>query len=286
MRRMTDGHETALAAGLYLVATPIGAARDITLRALDVLTSADVLVAEDTRNLKKLCDIHGIKLGGRPLIAYHDHSGPGLRDKLAAMVAQGQSVAYASDAGTPLIADPGFALAARIRETGGKVVAAPGPSALLAALSVAGLPTDRFLFLGFLPPANAARTKTLQQISATPATLVFYETARRSPQMLTSCLEVLGDRPAALCRELTKKFEEVRRGPLSQLIAGCKTDPLRGEVVVLIDRDRSEADPAMVEKALLDALKTMSVKDASRHVSDTLGIARRDAYQLALSLGE
>lgn len=274
-----------LAPGLYLVATPIGAARDITLRALDVLRDADMLAAEDTRVLRHLMEIHGIPLGGRTLISYHDHNGERARPGILAALAAGKSVAYASDAGTPLVADPGYALAREARAAGHMVTTAPGPSAALAALSLSGLPTDRFLFAGFLPAAAGARTRTLDELGRTPATLVFFETARRCSVTIREILSRLGDREAALCRELTKRFEEVRQGRLSELLEGIERDPPRGEIVLVIDRDRREAGADDIEAALLEALETMSVKDAAKVVSESVGAPRRDVYQMALRLG-
>ncbi|PZX18395.1 16S rRNA (cytidine1402-2'-O)-methyltransferase [Palleronia aestuarii] len=274
-----------LAPGLYLVATPIGSARDITLRALDILASADVLAAEDTRTLRKLMEIHGIALGDRKILAYHDHNGAAMRPRIRALVEEGLSVAYASDAGTPLVADPGFQLARELGAAGLPVTTAPGASAALAALSLAGLPTDRFLFAGFLPPTDAARARALEDLASVPATLIFFEAPKRVLRTLKGLREVLGDRDAALCRELTKRFEEVRRGRLSELVAGCEADPPRGEIVLVIDRDRAGADEGRVETALREALKTMRVKDAAQAVSDAYRVPRRDVYQLALSFG-
>ncbi|SHJ21927.1 16S rRNA (cytidine1402-2'-O)-methyltransferase [Palleronia salina] len=270
--------------GLHLVATPIGTARDITLRALDTLRAADMLLAEDTRTLRKLMEIHGIPLAGRPLWSYHDHNGARVRPKVLEALAEGRSVAFASDAGTPMVADPGFDLARAATEAGHKVTAVPGPSAPLVALSLAGLPTDRFLFAGFLPPAQGARDTALRDLAGVPATLVFFETAKRSLPMLNHCVAILGDRDAAICRELTKKFEEVRRGRLSDLIAGCEDDPLRGEVVVVIDRARDTADAEDVEDAMRRALETMRVKEAANTVAEAFALKKRDAYQLALRL--
>ena len=272
--------------GLYVVATPIGSARDITLRALDVLAAADVIAAEDTRRARKLMSIHGIALDGRPVIPYHDHNGSAQRPKLMSMIADGKIVAYVSDAGTPLVADPGFALARDAALEGHKVHAVPGPSALLAALVVAGLPTDRFLFAGFLPPTKSAREKALAELANVPASLVFFETARRYSEMVHSCVQVLGGtRQAAMCRELTKKFEEVRRGTLSDLAQGADDDPPKGEIVVVVDRGRDKAGPEDRDRMLGEALQTMTVKDAARHVAEALGLPRRDVYQAALQLG-
>lgn len=226
-----------LAPGLYMVATPIGAARDITLRALDILATADVLAAEDTRTLRHLMKLHGLSPGDRPLVAYHDHNGPRMRPRLIAALAEGKSVAYASEAGTPLIADPGYQLTRAAIEAGHRVFSAPGPSAVLAALTVSGLPTDRFVFAGFAPPQAGARKRFLTELAEIPATVVLYESPKRVHRILGELAESLGkDRKAALCRELTKRFEEVRRGTLADLLEGLGDDAVRGEVVILIDR--------------------------------------------------
>ncbi len=279
-----DG-EGGLLPGLHVVATPIGAARDITLRALDVLRTADVLAAEDTRNTRRLLEIHGIALNGRKLLPYHDHNGPAQRPKILALLEAGRSVAYVSDAGTPLVADPGFVLARAAIEAGHRVHAAPGPSAVLAALVVSGLPSDRFLFAGFLPAAAGARDGVLRELRDVPATLVLFETARRCGESLGAMAAILGaDRRAALCRELTKRFEEVRRGTLAELAQGVADDPPRGEVVLVIDRGTREADPAARDEMLAEAMRTMTVKDAARHVSEALSLPRREVYQAALAL--
>ncbi|MBK0327112.1 16S rRNA (cytidine(1402)-2'-O)-methyltransferase [Rhodobacteraceae bacterium F11138] len=280
--------KTRLAPGLYFVATPIGAARDITLRALDVLASADVIAAEDTRSLRHLMDIHGIPLEGRPLLSYHDHSGQNARKRLLEALEQGQSVAYASEAGMPLIADPGYDLSRDASAAGFQVTAAPGPSAVLTALTLAGLPTDAFFFAGFLPNATTARKTRLEMLRAVPGTLVFYESPKRIAASLSDMAQVLGgDRPAALCRELTKKFEEVRRGTLTELAETLARDRVRGEIVLVVDRARSEVvKDSDIEADLKAALVDNSVRDAADMVSGVHGISRRKAYQLALKLAK
>ena len=271
--------------GLYLVATPIGNARDITLRTLDILRGADVLAAEDTRSLRRLMEIHGIPLGERPLVAYHDHNGARARPRLLAALEAGQSVAYASEAGTPMISDPGFDLARAAQEAGFAVTSAPGASAAITALTLAGLPTDRFLFAGFLPNAAGARKKALRDLAGVGATLVFYESPKRLEAMLRDSQEVLGDRPAAVCRELTKKFEEVRRGNLSELASHFAANPARGEIVVLIGKgDSMSVREIDIESEVRTALATMSVRDAADMVSARLGVKRRPVYQLAMRL--
>lgn len=283
--KMNHALSGPLAPGLYMVATPIGAARDITLRALDILATADVLAAEDTRTLRHLMELHGLSPGDRPLLAYHDHNGPRMRPRLMAALAEGKSVAYASEAGTPLIADPGYQLTRAAIEAGHKVLSAPGPSAVLAALMVSGLPTDRFLFAGFAPPQAGARKRFLAELAEIPATLVLYESPKRVHRILGELAESLGkDRKAALCRELTKRFEEVRRGTLADLLEGLGDDAVRGEVVILIDRARGAPDSgAALEAALTEALKTLSRKDAVAMIAADLGLPRRVVYQVALA---
>lgn len=279
-----SGKDT-LSPGLYFVATPIGNARDITLRALDILASADVLAAEDTRRLRQLMEIHGISPNGRKILAYHDHNGPKARPALIQALKDGKSVAYASDAGTPLVADPGFALARDAIAQGQNVLAAPGASAVLAALAVSGLPSDRFTFAGFLPSAPGARARALEDLGDAPGTLIFYESPKRIAAMLAEACRILGpDRPAVMARELTKKFEETRRGSLTELCESIEKDPPRGEIVVLIAPGEKTVDPAMVEQALRDALETQKLKDAARDVAERFGLSRRHVYQMGLSL--
>ncbi len=270
--------------GLYLVATPIGTARDITLRALDILASANVLAAEDTRTLRRLLEIHGIPIGGRPLIAYHDHNGESARPRLLAMIGEGRSVAYTSEAGTPLVSDPGFRLARLAKANGLAVTAAPGPSAVLAALTVSGLATDRFLFAGFPPTAKGARGEWLQELKLVPATLVVFESPRRIQRLLSEMAGAFGERDAALCRELTKRFEEVVTGSLGDLATMTVEREPRGEVVVVVGRGNDDGQAADLETALGLALADLSVRDASEAVASALGLPRRQVYQEALRL--
>lgn len=287
---MTEGGGKVLPprrAVLYMVATPIGNARDITLRALDVLAAADVLAAEDTRSARRLMEIHGIALGDRPLLAYHDHNGPAVRPRLLAALAGGRSVAYVSDAGTPMVADPGFVLAREAIAAGLPVEAVPGASAVLAALTVSGLPTDRFLFAGFAPPQSGARRGFLQELRDVPATLVLYETPRRLKAFLNDAADILGpERQAAVCRELTKRFEDVRRMTLGELAGAAEGFVVKGECVVVVDRAApgSAMEPAEVEARLAAALETASFKDAVREVAEATGLPRREVYQLGLAL--
>jgi 16S rRNA (cytidine1402-2'-O)-methyltransferase len=280
------GEAPPLGPGLYLVATPIGNARDITLRALDVLARADVLAAEDTRNTRRLLEIHGIRRSGR-ILPYHDHNGAAQRPRLLAALADGRSVALVSDAGTPLVADPGYRLAREAMAAGHAVTAVPGASALLAALSVAGLPTDRFLFAGFPPPRGSPRRRSLAELAQVPATLVFYESPRRLAASLADMAAVFGaGRPAAVCRELTKRFEETRRdglGALAGHYAGAG-EP-KGEVVVLVGPPLApEAPVEALDAALAAALESQSVRDAAAEVAAALGMPRRQVYARALEL--
>jgi 16S rRNA (cytidine1402-2'-O)-methyltransferase len=283
---MTAANRVNLASGLYFIATPIGTARDITLRALDILTSADVLAAEDTRTLRRLMDIHGIALDGRQMVAYHDHNGASARPKLLRALADGKSVAYASEAGTPLVADPGYQLGRAVTEAGYMVTAAPGPSAVLAALSVSGLATDAFFFAGFAPTSKGQRQTFLRSLAEVPGTLVFYESPKRVHKMLGDLVEVYGEtRDAVVARELTKKFEEVRRGTLAELVAELDGVSLKGEVVVLVARGEVSAfDEKDTDILLKEAMATGSLKDAVAQVVTTTGQPRRQVYQAALRL--
>lgn len=274
----------AIPPGLHFVSTPIGAARDITLRALDVLAGADVLVAEDTRTLRHLMEIHGLAVGGRPLISYHDHSGGAVLPRLIAALQEGKSVAYASEAGTPLISDPGFELARAVVAEGLPISAAPGPCAAICALTVSGLPTDRFLFAGFAPVTQSARRSFLEGLKPVQATLIFYESPKRVHALLADMVQSLGGaRQAVVCRELTKKFEELSRGTLAELSAAFAERTPKGEIVVLVDRGKAEvADAETLEAALEKAMTEMSMKDAAAVVAEAFGLPRREVYQLAL----
>ena len=280
---MTDA--APLPPGLYLVSTPIGAARDITLRALDILGTAEVLAAEDTRSLRHLMQIHAIAPGPRPMLAYHDHNGARMRPKLLAALAEGRSVAYASEAGTPLVADPGFQLVRAAVAAGHAVHAAPGASAVLAALAVAGLPTDRFAFLGFAPAQAGARANFLAEAAAIPATCVFYESPRRLARLLAEMVPIFGEgRAAVVCRELTKRHEEVIRGTLGELATDLAGREVKGEIVVLTDRPGAVAVAAGDLDAALDAaLAGESLRAAVDRVASELGLPRRQVYQAALA---
>lgn len=277
---------SALEPALYLVATPIGAAGDITLRALDVLRRADVIAAEDTRTLRKLLDIHGVPLAGRSVMAYHDHNAAGMRDRLVAMLADGKSIACVSEAGTPLVSDPGYDLVKAAATAGLPVRTAPGASALLAALCVSGLPTDRFLFAGFPPAKGAARKTWLAEVSQARSTFVLYESPRRAAATLKVLATLCGpDRPAALCRELTKKFEETLRGSLAEVLAEVESrESLKGEVVLVVGPQSNSPEDIDLDDLLSAAMDRLSVKDAVAEVTQVTGLPKRDVYQRALQL--
>jgi 16S rRNA (cytidine1402-2'-O)-methyltransferase len=273
-----------LAPGLYLVATPIGNLRDVSLRALEILAAADVIACEDTRVTRKLLSHYGI---ATPLTPYHDHNAATARPKLIARLAEGARVALVSDAGTPLVSDPGYRLVRAAQAAGHPVTAAPGASAVLAALSLAGLPTDRFFFEGFLPAKEAARRARIAALARIPATLVLFETGPRLAAALADLAAGFGDREAAICRELTKLHEEVRRGSLSELAHAYRELPEpRGEIVI-VTAPPPEQQPAGAEEVdalLRNALERLSVKDAVDEVAGVSGQPRRDVYRRALAL--
>ena len=270
--------------GLYLVATPIGNLRDVSLRALEILAAADVIACEDTRVTRKLTAHYGI---ATPLTPYHDHNAATALPKLMARLAEGASVALVSDAGTPLVSDPGYRLVRAAQAAGHPVTAAPGASAVLAALAVAGLPTDRFFFEGFLPAKEAARRSRIAALAAIPATLLLFETGPRLAAALADLAAGLGDRAAAVCRELTKLHEEVRRGTLDALAqAYAQLPEPRGEIVVVVapPADPEPAGAEEVDGMLRDALARLSVKDAVEEVAGLSGQPRREVYRRALAL--
>ena len=276
----------ALATGLHLVATPIGNLRDITIRALETLAAADVIACEDTRITRRLLDHYGI---ATPLTPYHEHNAAAARPKLLARLAAGQAVALVSDAGTPLVSDPGFKLVRAAREAGYPVIAAPGASALLTALTSSGLPTDRFFFEGFLPAKDGQRKARIAEVAQVAATLILYEGGARVARTLAALAEGLGPRQAAVCRELTKLHEEVRRGTLAELAEHYATDAeTRGEFTIVIDppADAAPPDADTVDALLRRALQNGSVKDAVSDVAAATGLPRRAVYQRALALGE
>ncbi len=287
----------SLAAGLYLVATPIGNLADITLRALDTLARADVIACEDQRVTRKLLDAHGIVLRGttrgaaktvtRALVSYHDHNAHEMRPRMIERMRQGQAVALVSDAGTPLVSDPGYKLVRAAVREGLAVTTIPGASAPLAALTLSGLPSDRFLFAGFLPSRRSARRSELAALSAIPATLLFLESARRLADSLADMAAVLGARDGAVARELTKLFEEVRRGHLADLAAHyAASGPPKGEVVVAVGPPEAAAPPSgeALDRLLRQALGSESLRDAASLVSRETGLPKRQVYNRALAL--
>jgi 16S rRNA (cytidine1402-2'-O)-methyltransferase len=271
-----------LVAGLYVAATPIGNARDITLRALDVLAGCDVIAAEDTRVTAKLLAIHGI---ARPLIAYNDHNATRERPGLLRRVRDGGRVVLVSDAGTPLVSDPGFKLVREAIAEGLPVFALPGASAPLTALILAGLPSDRFLFAGFLPSRAGERCSVLEELKTVRASLIFFESAQRLAESLAAMAQILGPRPAAVGRELTKFHEEIRRGGLAELAAHyAGTSPPRGEVTLVIGPPHEAvADFAKIDAALDAALPFMPVKAAAEMIAGLLDAPRRPIYERALA---
>ncbi len=272
-----------LAAGLYILATPIGNAADISLRALETLKTCDVIAAEDTRVTSKLLAIHGIS---RPLIPYNDHNGPQMRPKILGRLAQGERVVLVSDAGTPLVSDPGYKLVREAIAAGANVIALPGPSAVLTALSLSGLPSDRFLFAGFLSARSGERQAALEELKGIKATLIFFESAQRLAESLAALAQMLGDRPAAVARELTKLHEEVRRGSLSELAAHYeKAGAPKGEVTLLVAGPQDAApDTAKIDAALKAALAFMPVKAAADMIAGLTDGSRKQIYARALEL--
>jgi 16S rRNA (cytidine1402-2'-O)-methyltransferase len=274
-----------LAPGLHVVATPIGNLRDVTLRALETLAAADLIACEDTRVTRRLVDHYGIKT---ELTRYDDHNAEMARPRLLAALAAGQSVALASDAGTPLISDPGYRLVRAAHAAGHRVSAAPGASAVMMALTVAGLPTDRFLFDGFLPAKGGPRRARIAALKAIPATLVLFETAPRLKAALADLADTLGPRPAAVCRELTKIHEEVDRDDLGGLARRyAQAPPPRGEIVLVVAPPADDAAVFTLETVdawLRQELSCRSVKDAVEDVAARSGRPRREIYRRALVL--
>jgi 16S rRNA (cytidine1402-2'-O)-methyltransferase len=284
--RSKPAAQSALAPGLYLVATPIGNLADISLREIEVLGSANLVACEDTRTTRKLLTAHGI---AAKLTAYHEHNAARALPKLMERLECGEAVALVSDAGTPLISDPGYRLVAAAAEAGIAVTAVPGASAALAALIVSGLPSDRYFFAGFLPNKSAARRRALAELAPVPASLTIYESARRLPAALADMAEVLGPRPAAVARELTKLHEEVRRGTLSELAEHYRSaGPPKGEVVVVIGPPDPNAetgpDAETLDAQLRAALGHDSLRDAVAAVAEATGLPRKQVYARALEL--
>ena len=272
--------------GLYFVATPIGAARDITLRAMDVLRDADVLVAEDTRSLRKLMDIHSIPLRGRKIISYNDHNGSSKRPLILSEIALGKSVSYSSEAGSPLVADPGYQLGREVTNSGYKVVTVPGACAVIAALTVSGLPTNQFFYAGFLPNSKSARQKFLKLVENIPGTLVFYESPKRLNKALIDMLFILGpERPVVIARELTKKFEETIRSTLGEINEKIEGRSIKGEIVILLGKKPETIfNLEDLHKILLVELRKNSLKDSVLKVAMRTGVARSLVYKAALEI--
>lgn len=270
--------------GLYLVATPVGNLGDITLRALDVLSAADLIVCEDTRVTGKLLAYYGIK---KPLLPYNDHNADQQRSGILSKLQSGQTVAMVSDAGTPLISDPGFKLVRTCVESGLYVTALPGANSVLTALQLSALPSESFCFAGFLPPKEAARRAMLKNWKDVPATLIFFETAPRLDKALADLLHILGDRQVAVTRELTKLYEEVKRASLSEALELYKDNPPKGEIVLVVGPPgEASYDEADIEAALKRALKTMSTKEAAAFVAEQTGQPRKILYDLALKIAK
>jgi 16S rRNA (cytidine1402-2'-O)-methyltransferase len=273
-----------LDAGLYIAATPIGNLGDVTLRLLDALAGADLVACEDTRVTERLLVRYGLKA---KLLPYHEHNAEAMRPKLLAALANGKAVLLVSDAGTPLISDPGFKLVRAAVAAGHAVTALPGPSAVLAALAVAGLPTDRFLFAGFLPPKSAARSTAIAELAPVRASLVLLEAPQRLAAALADLAAGLGPRPAAVARELTKKFEEVRRGTLAELAAHyAEAGPPKGEVTLVIGPPLDGAAEAAIDLdgALHAAMSKLRLSEAVAAVAAETGLPRKTVYARALAL--
>ncbi len=275
--------EVSLKPGLYLVPTPIGNLRDLTFRALDVLAGADLVVCEDTRVTGKLLKAFGLKKSMR---VYNDHATEKDRNAIVKIIEEGESVALVSDAGTPLISDPGYKLVRQIIKEGHEITALPGANALLPALQLSGLPCDAFTFVGFLPARSGPRKAILEKWAGQAGTLICYETGPRLEESLKDIRKVLGDRPMAIARELTKLYEEVRRGRVSTLLETVETDGApKGEIVLIIGENKGEEIPNdTIEGQLKEALKTLSVRDAAEMVSVATGKPKKAIYMLALKL--
>lgn len=270
----------SLSPGLYIVATPIGNLRDISLRALDTLAAVDLIICEDTRVTAKLLQHYGIN---KPLKPYNDHNGAAVRPAILKELAH-KSVALVSDAGTPLISDPGYQLVREAVEKHISITSLPGASSVMTALTLAALPSDRFLFAGFVPVKKGARVEMLTQLKAIPATLIFFERASRLSETLEDMQEILGSRPAVIARELTKLYEETLRGTLGELAKRLAAAPVKGETVILVGASQAEASEAEIETALKKALETMRVKDAAEMVAGAYHLSKKDIYAKALTL--
>ena len=268
---------------LILVSTPIGNLSDISKRAIDALNEADIIACEDTRTSASLFSLIGVK--AKKLIPYHEHNADEIRPKIISYLEKGLMVALVSDAGTPLISDPGFRLVRECRQKGLKVSTIPGANAVLSALQLSGLPSDAFLFAGFLPNKQSARKNHLNTFKSVPATLIFYETANRLIDSLKDILEVLGNREMAVVREITKKFEETKSGTFSDLISFYEENAQpKGEIVLVIDRHTDTNDIMNIDELILKTLETSSVKDTAEIVSKITGYPKKEIYKKTLDL--
>jgi 16S rRNA (cytidine1402-2'-O)-methyltransferase len=271
-----------LAPGLYLIATPIGNLADISLRALATLARSDVVYCEDTRHSRTLVAHYGI---GRTLRPYHEHNAEEQRPRILADLARGARISLISDAGTPLVSDPGYKLVRDAIADSHTVIAIPGASAVLTALPVAGLPTDTFLFAGFLPPRSGARRSRISELATVPASLIFFEAPTRVAETLTDLAQTLGDRPAAVARELTKLHEDVRRGTLTALAERFAQSEPKGEIVIVVGPPGAiTATDEAISAALQDALALMSLRDAAKAVAERLSVPKARVYDLGLKL--
>lgn len=268
-------------AGLYIVATPIGHLSDISLRALAILSQADLIACEDTRVTLKLLSAYNIK---KPLLPYHEHNASQASKKIIHYIEQGQCVALVSDAGTPLISDPGFNVLNECIKNNLSVTSIPGPSAAITALTLAGLPADRFVFLGFLPPKPVARKKELGAYKTHKETIILYEAPHRIIALLEDLLQTLGDRHIVLCRELTKKFEEIQRGAISNLLKNFSNIEPRGEFVVLIEGAKNLTLEDISDEEILKLLEDLTTKDAAEYLSEAHGVSKKELYQRIIQL--
>lgn len=271
--------------GLYLVSTPIGNLKDLTLRALEILKTADRIVAEDTRSLRKLLTLHGVQSKSRSITSYHEFSKSEKLREIVRYLEMGESVALVSEAGTPLISDPGYKLVRKVIELGLPLFPIPGPSALTAALIVSGLGTDQFHFVGFLPQAKSKRNKVLVELKFSKATLIFFEASNKLHDRLTE-MEIAfgGGRKVAICRELTKLHEEIIRGSISQVKGDISGRVLKGEIVIVVERNQDQNFDTNLEDLILMSLKQKSLKDTVNEISNVLGISKNIVYKKALEL--
>ena len=276
--------EACFIKGLYLVATPIGNLGDISARAVDVLNAADIIACEDTRNTKKLLTLLGIS--GKKLTAYHEYNADKARPHILERLRNGEMIALVSDAGTPLVSDPGYRLVQDCIDQNVYVTAVPGASAVLTALQLSGLPCHRFLFEGFLPPKSAARQKELSLLADIPATLIFYEAPQRLEETIQDMISMLGDRQAAIVREITKKFEQTVRGTFSELLTAYRQNGFpKGEIVIVVSpAEQKSFSEDEIENRLKAALKTMSVKEAVARIARQTGEAKKAVYRKALEI--